>query len=96
MSCTRVKVKYLSPYFRDFTRVEEETVVVEAGSTVRDVLVKLSEKHGEYLLTLLLDDTGKELRGGVLVFLNNKVVQSLDSNVEDGDSVAITIAADGG
>ncbi len=71
-------------------------VELREGSTLRDLLARLAELHGEHVLTQLLDDSGRGLREGVLALVNGAVVQSVDHVVRDGDTVSILIALDGG
>jgi molybdopterin converting factor small subunit len=92
----RVRVQYLAPYIRDLVGVVEEIVEVAEGSTIGDLVARLAELHGGYLLTQLLDDSRRNLRAGVVVLVNDTVVQSLDHVVGDGDTVSILIALDGG
>ena len=92
----RVRVQYLAPYIRDLVGVVEEVVEVAEGSTIGDLVARLAELHGRYLLTQLLDDSLRDLRAGVVVLVNDTVVQSLGHAVGDGDTVSILIALDGG
>jgi len=92
----RVRVQYLAPYIRDLVGVGEEMVELAEGSTLRDLVVRLAELHGERVLTQLLDDSGRGLREGVLVLVNGATAQSADHEVRDGDTVSVLIALDGG
>ncbi|MCC6047781.1 MAG: MoaD/ThiS family protein [Desulfurococcaceae archaeon] len=92
----RVRVQYLAPYIRDLVGVVEEVVELAEGSTIGDLVARLAELHGGHLLTQLLDDSLRNLRAGVVVLVNDTVVQSLDHGVGDGDTVSILIALDGG
>ncbi|MEM1697823.1 MAG: MoaD/ThiS family protein [Thermofilaceae archaeon] len=86
----------MSPYLQALAKVSEEEFTLEEGSTVQSLLTKLSEVHGRELYELLFDDKWKELRSGVLVVLNDRIVQSVNERVKDGDVIVITIAYEGG
>lgn len=96
MRYIRVRVRYLTPYIRNLVGVDEEIITIEEGSSVRDVIMRVAELHGERLLDQLLRDDGRDLREGILVVVNDRVVQDVDYRVEDGDVVAFLIALDGG
>ncbi len=96
MSCIRVRVSYASPLIRELAGVESEEVEVERGSTLRELVRRLAEVHGERLLTALLDDAGRELRVGVLALVNGVPVRSAGTGIEEGDEVVFAIVADGG
>ncbi len=96
MRYIRVRVRYLTPYIRNLVGVDEEIITIEEGSSVRDVIMRVAELHGERLLDQLLRDDGRDLREGILVVVNDRVVQDVDYRVEDGDVVTFLIALDGG
>lgn len=96
MRYIKVRVRYLTPYIRNLVGVDEEIITIEEGSSVRDVIMRVAEVHGERLLDQLLRDDGRDLREGILVVVNDRVVQDVDYRVEDGDVMAFLIALDGG
>ena len=96
MKYIRVKAKYLSPYIRDLVGLSEEVVTVEEGSSVKDVIMKIAEIHGKHVLAQLLDDSERDLRGGVVVLVNNTTVQDINHKIQDNDTLVFLIALNGG
>ena len=96
MSYIKVKVKYLAPYIKNLIGIDEEFIEIEKGSTIKDVILKLVEVHGKHVFTLLLKEGEKDLREGILIALNDIVVQSINHRVSDGDIISIFITANGG
>ncbi len=96
MNFIKVKVKYLSPYFRNLVGVDEEEVVLKSGSKLIDVLKEVSKAHGGQVLTQIIDEEKKEFRGGVLIAVNDAVVSNVNIEVKDGDVVTVLIALDAG
>ncbi len=96
MKYIRVKAKYLSPYIRDLVGLSEEVVTVEEGSSVKDVIMKIAEIHGKQVLAQLLDDSERDLRGGVVVLVNNTTVQDINHKIQDNDTLVFLIALNGG
>jgi molybdopterin converting factor small subunit len=96
MSYIKVKVKYLAPYIKNLIGIDEEFIEIEKGSTIKDVILKLVEVHGKHVLTLLLKEGEKDLREGILIALNDIVVQSINHRVSDGDIISIFITVNGG
>jgi len=92
----RIKVRFLSPYFRDLAGVGEEEVLLGEGSSLRALLGKLRELHGERLYEQLYDEETGEVRSGVLLVVNGRLASSVNEVLRDGDMVAITIAYEGG
>ncbi|MEM4488493.1 MAG: MoaD/ThiS family protein [Desulfurococcaceae archaeon] len=96
MNSIRVKLRFLSPYFRDLAGINEEDISLENGSTMRDLLKKLLDIHGERLYEQLFDEETNDFRSGVLVVINNRVTQRADEKLKDGDIVVITMMYEGG
>jgi len=95
MKCIKVKVRYLAPYIKSLIGLDEETIIVGEGASVRDVIFKIAEIHGEQLLTQLLNDNGG-LRESLLALINNSVIQDINCKIKDGDTVTFLIAVNGG
>jgi len=96
MKYIKVRVRYFIPYFKKLIGVDEETIEIEVGSTVKDIIVKLSEIHGKEILVYMLDDDKKDLRENVLVMINDVVVPNAKYVVKDGETITFLIAVDGG
>lgn len=96
MRYIKVKVRYLSPYIRNLVGVDEEIVITEEGSSIRDVIMKIAKVRGEQILNQLLRDDGRDLREGILIAVNDTVVQDINYKVEDGCTLSFLIALDGG
>lgn len=90
----KVKVKYIPQLFQVVTKAEEEEVLVYEGSTLADLLKRVSQIH-EGLSKWLLTDDGM-LSENILVIINKKVEWDLSKKLEDGDEVVLTIPFDGG
>jgi len=95
MNCIKVKVKFMSPYFQALTGVEEEEITIKDGTTVKDLLKKISVIHDHKLYEQLLEEE-TTLKNGVLIIINGKVIQDVNSKLRDGDIIIITIAHGGG
>jgi len=96
MKCIKVKVRYLAPYIKSLIGLDEETIIIVGeGASVRDVIFKIAEIHGEQLLTQLLNDNGG-LRESLLALINNSVIQDINCKTKDGDTVTFLIAVNGG
>jgi|GEM_PF-2869799 molybdopterin converting factor small subunit len=61
-----------------------------------DLLRKISDVWGYEIYEKLFDEGRREMRSGVLVVVNERVVQRVDEELADGDVVTLTIAYDGG
>jgi molybdopterin converting factor small subunit len=67
------------------------------GLTIRQFIVQLSEQYGSEVGELMMD--GEMLREGILVMLNGRSIASqngLETKLNDGDDVLLTILAVGG
>jgi molybdopterin converting factor small subunit len=96
MSFTRVRVKYIAPYIRSLVGVDEEVIEIREGATVKDLILKIAEIHGNHILSQLLEDDGRSLRQGVAVLVNGVVVQDIEAEVPNNSTVAFLLIVDGG
>jgi len=95
MSYISIRVRYLSPHIKTYTGVDEETVMIEKGASVGSLLRKITS-HRHELYEQIFDEKENDLRPGILLIVNNEVVQDLSKELKEGDTVIITIAYDGG
>ena len=84
MSPLRVRVKLFAS-FRELVGASEVEVELNAGDTLRDVLLKIFE-----------DASAKKLRDYVVVLRNRRHVQDIFTKLEDGDEISIFPPASGG
>lgn len=96
MNYIRVKLKFLSPYFRDLAGISEEDIFLKSDSTIMDLLKKLLEIHGKRLYEQLFDEETSDLRSGVLIVINGRVARGAHEKLKDGDVVVVTIMYEGG
>ena len=96
MSFTRVRVKYVAPYIRSLVGVDEEVIEIREGATVKDLILKIAETHGNRILSQLLEDDGRSLRQGVVIVVNDVVVQDTEAKVPSNSTVAFLLIIDGG
>ncbi len=71
-----VKVKFLGD-LRAIVGKQETTTELPQGSTVKDLLISLSNSYGEAFRSRVLNPTGN-LEHYVLVFLNGKNIKELE------------------
>ncbi len=71
----KVKVTYLS-VIREAVGVDEETIEVRDGSTVRELLSSLMAKHGDRLKQLV--DPSSEIWNSIMVTLNGELLSAAD------------------
>ena len=92
-----VKISFLS-LLKDRIGVKELNMDLEDNSTVNDVFLKLFEKGGEDIKTVLVKKTG-ELNDHVVIMLNEKNIRSLDdlkTKVQNRDEITLLPAIAGG
>ncbi len=88
---------------RFYATLKEKTgqfeVKVSSPKTLRELLLKLGEIYGKELLEALYDTEKDVLRRGVIIFINGLepyYKEGLDTELNDGDVVAIFPPAGGG
>ena len=91
----RVRVKYLSELLQSVTGNVEEDVVLEEGSTLRDLLRRVVNLHGERLREWLFNER-EEFTGNILVLVNGEVTPNPERRLRDGDTIILTIPFNGG
>ena len=92
-----VKISFLS-LLKDRIGVKELNMDLEDNSTVNDVFLKLFEKFGEDIKTVLVKKTG-ELNDHVVIMLNEKNIRSLDdlnTKIKNKDEITLLPAIAGG
>ena len=94
---SNIKIFFLS-LLEDITGVNEITLNIEKNSTIKDVLKLLTSKFGkEFKITIF--ENPDTLNKYIIISLNGTDIRSLknlDSNLHDGDEVALLPAIAGG
>lgn len=91
----RITVQYTAQA-KEAAGTASEPVDLTDGRTVRDLLVRLAEQHGDRLRKLLMDGDGKP-HGAVLVVVGDEQVRPNDPRpLKDGDVVSILTPISGG
>ncbi len=76
--------------------IDRERLEIEAKATLRQVCAEMARRHGAAFADLVLAPGG-DLRGNVLVSINDEVVdREQDPVLESGDEVAFFTALSGG
>ena len=91
----KIRVKYLSELLQSVTGSIEEDIVLKEGSTLRDLLKRIADLHGERLREWLFNEKG-EFSGNILVLVNGEISSNSERKLRDGDTVILTIPFDGG
>ena len=89
--CLSVRVKLFAS-FRELVGASEVEVELNAGDTLRDVLLKVFEDACEKIVE---DASAKKLRDYVVVLRNRRHVH-IFTKLEDGDEISIFPPASGG
>src|SRR3990172_6949923 len=91
-----VKVKYFAE-IKDITQKKEDLLSMKPGSTIKDIVARLSEAYGENFRTRILPDDMR-LKDDYTILLNGESVDFPDSGklLEDGDEVVILPPIAGG
>jgi len=94
---SNIKIFFLS-LLEDITGVNEITLNIEKNSTIKDVLKLLTSEFGkEFKITIF--ENPDTLSKYIIISLNGRDIRSLknlDSNLHDGDEVALLPAIAGG
>jgi molybdopterin synthase sulfur carrier subunit len=92
-----VKISFLS-LLKDRIGVKDLNLNLEDHATINDVFLKLFEKFGDNIKTVLVKKTG-ELNDQVVILLNEKNIRSLDdlnTKIEHKDEITLLPAIAGG
>lgn len=92
-----VKISFLS-LLKDRIGVKDLNLNLEDDATINDVFLKLFEKFGDNIKTVLVKKTG-ELNDQVVILLNEKNIRSLDdlsTKIEHKDEITLLPAIAGG
>jgi molybdopterin synthase sulfur carrier subunit len=92
-----VKISFLS-LLRDRIGVKELNMDLEDNSTINDVFMKLIEKFGDDIKTVLVKKTG-DINDHVVIMLNEKNIRSLDdlnTKIQNKDEITLLPAIAGG
>lgn len=91
----QVSVTYLAQ-LKQATGTATETVELQAGSTVRDLVARLADRHGAGFSTLVLTEDGN-LRRTILLFAGQEqITWDPPRALDDGDDVTILSPIAGG
>ena len=94
---SNIKIFFLS-LLEDITGVNEITLNIEKNSTIKDLLKLLTSEFGkEFKITIF--ENPDTLSKYIIISLNGRDIRSLknlDSNLHDGDEVALLPAIAGG
>jgi len=94
-----VSVRYLASFAIVAGR-REETLLVPDGTTLKELLTKLVERHGPSLEKEIFNSRAKEIKPHVLVLVNgrsvNQLADKLNTKISYGDSVILTLPTSGG
>lgn len=94
----KVKVSYLHIIARE-VGVREEEVEVEGGASLKELLSRLAERHGEAFKKYIYDNDEGKVKGYAIIIVNGKIVQRgkvEDVKLAEGDRVFFGIGAAGG
>ena len=93
----RVKVKYFA-YIRAVVRDNKEEVIdLERDARLIDLLIKLSEKYGDNFRKAVFDhEDASKLSEDVIILINGRSVDDLETVLKDGDTISIMPFLSGG
>lgn len=90
----KVTVRYIGPLSNIINRKEEE-VVFNLRVTVQDLINYLIKKHGMKLQKLLYSKAG-QFNEYIVILINGKFLESLETSIENEDVVTISPMVTGG
>jgi molybdopterin converting factor small subunit len=90
----KITVKYLAQV-KQAAGASSEVVDVARPCHVAELIAQLTERHGEPLRRLLLDDDGK-VQPALLLFVGEEQVDSQTAALADGDVVTVLAPMAGG
>ena len=95
----KVKVEYLGHIKNMLGSRREEEVEVEDNSSIRDLLVLLSEKHGESFKKAVYEAGGKDIKSNFIATVNGYLLNQLngvETRLKNGDHVVLMPIVSGG
>lgn len=95
----RVKVEYLG-HIRNIIRSErEEEVEMGEGSSIEDLLLKLSERYGEPFKKAVYESSSTDVKANYIITVNGYLLNQLNgikTKLKHGDHVILLPIVSGG
>jgi len=95
----RVKVEYLGHIKNMLGSRREEELEIQDDSSIGDLLVLLSEKHGESFKKALYEAGGKDIKSNFIATVNGYLLNQLngvETKLKNGDHVVLMPIVSGG
>jgi molybdopterin synthase sulfur carrier subunit len=95
----RVKVEYLGHVKDMVGSIREEEVEMSDDSTISDLLMVLSEKHGESFKKAVYEAGGKDIKSNFIATVNGYLLNQLkgiETKIKNGDHVVLMPIVSGG
>ena len=95
----RVKVEYLGHIKNMLGSRREEEIDVEDNSSISDLLMVLSEKHGESFKKAVYEAGGKDIKSNFIATVNGYLLNQLngvETKLKNGDHVVLMPIVSGG
>jgi molybdopterin synthase sulfur carrier subunit len=95
----RVTVEYLGHIKNILGSRREEEIEIEDNSSISDLLVMLSEKHGESFKKAIYEAGGKDIKSNFIATVNGYLLNQLngvETKLKNGDHVVLMPIVSGG
>lgn len=95
----RVKVEYLGHIKNILESRREEEIDIEDDSSISDLLVVLSERHGESFKKAVYEAGGKDIKSNFIATVNGYLLNQLngvETKLKNGDHVVLMPIVSGG
>ena len=95
----RVSVEYLGHIKNILGSRREEQVEIKPNSSIGDLLVVLSEKHGDSFKKAVYEAGGKDMKSNFIATVNGYLLNQLngvETKLKDGDHVVLMPIVSGG
>ena len=95
----RVTVEYLGHIKNILGSRREEEIEIEDNSSISDLLVMLSEKHGESFKEAIYEAGGKDIKSNFIATVNGYLLNQLngvETKLKNGDHVVLMPIVSGG
>jgi molybdopterin synthase sulfur carrier subunit len=95
----RIKVEYLGHIKNILGSKREEEIEVEDNSSISDLLLVLSEKHGESFKKAVYEAGGKDIKSNFIATVNGFLLNQLngvETKLKNGDLVVLMPIVSGG